>query len=74
MKAVGEMKGLRLSGTIAWLGWLFIHLLYLTGLQNRFLVFVRWTFSFLTHGRGARLITGGEDEVVSGRAALKRKP
>jgi NADH dehydrogenase len=62
MKAVGEIKGLRLSGTIAWLGWLFIHLFYLTGLQNRFLVFVRWTVSFLTRGRGARLITGGRDE------------
>ena len=62
MKAVGEIKGLRLSGTSAWLGWLFIHLFYLTGLQNRFLVFVRWTVSFLTRGRGARLITGGEEE------------
>ena len=62
MKAVGEIKGVRLSGTIAWLGWLFIHLFYLTGLQNRFLVFVRWTVSFLTRGRGARLITGGDDE------------
>ena len=62
MKAVGEIKGLRLSGTIAWLGWLFIHLFYLTGLQNRFLVFVRWTVSFLTRGRGARLITGGDDD------------
>jgi NADH dehydrogenase len=62
MKAVGEIKGLPLSGTIAWLGWLFIHLFYLTGLQNRFLVFVRWTVSFFTHGRGARLITGGDDE------------
>jgi len=67
MKAVGEVKGLWLSGTIAWLGWLFIHLFYLTGLQNRFLVLIRWTVSFLTHGRGARLITGGEDEVTSGR-------
>ena len=61
-KAVGEIKGLPLSGTIAWFGWLFIHLFYLTGLQNRFLVFIRWTISFLTRGRGARLITGGEDE------------
>ncbi len=61
MKAVGVIRGLRLSGTIAWLGWLFIHLFYLTGLQNRFLVFVRWTVSFLTRGRGARLITGGGD-------------
>lgn len=66
MKAVGEIKGLPLSGTIAWLGWLFIHLFYLTGLQNRVLVLIRWTVSFLTHGRGARLITGGENEVRSG--------
>ena len=72
MKAVGEVKGIWLSGTIAWLGWLFVHLFYLTGLQNRFLVLVRWTVSFLTHGRGARLITGGDDEVVSGRAALTK--
>ena len=63
MKAVGEIKGLHLSGTVAWLGWLFIHLFYLTGLQNRVLVFIRWTVSFLTRGRGARLITGeGHDE------------
>ena len=58
MKAVGEIKGMRLSGTIAWLGWLFVHLFYLNGLQNRLLVFIRWTVSFMTHGRGARLITG----------------
>jgi NADH dehydrogenase len=63
MKAVGEIRGLRLSGTMAWLGWLFIHLFYLIGLQNRFLVFIRWTGSFITRGRGARLITGeGQDE------------
>jgi len=64
MKAVGEIRGVRLSGTLAWLGWLFIHLFYLTGLQNRFLVFVRWTVSFLTRGRGARLITGLDPEAV----------
>ena len=58
MKAVGEIRGVQLSGTIAWLGWLFIHLFYLTGLQNRIIVFIRWTVSFLTRGRGARLITG----------------
>jgi NADH dehydrogenase len=63
MKAVGEIKGLPLSGTMAWLGWLFVHLFYLTGLQNRFLVFIRWTVSFVTRGRGARLITGeGHEE------------
>jgi len=37
------------------LTWLFVHLFYLNGLQNRLFVFMRWTFSFVTHGRGARL-------------------
>lgn len=70
MKAVGEIRGAKLSGTIAWLGWLFIHLFYLTGLQNRVIVFIRWTVSFLTRGRGARLITGGaEDPVASPSSA-----
>jgi NADH dehydrogenase len=57
-KAVADVKGLQLSGLIAWLTWLFVHLFYLIGLENRVLVFIRWTFSFVTRGRGARLITG----------------
>jgi len=56
-KAVADIKGLQLSGLLAWLTWLFVHLFYLIGLQNRLLVFIRWTFSFFTRGRGARLIT-----------------
>ena len=58
MKAVADIRGLRLSGTLAWLIWLFVHLFYLAGLQNRVLVLIRWTASFVTRGRGARLITG----------------
>ena len=54
--AVADIKGLRLSGVVAWLTWLFVHLFYLIGFQNRLLVLIRWTFSFFTHGRGARLI------------------
>jgi NADH dehydrogenase len=54
--AVADIKGLELSGFVAWLIWLFVHLWYLIGFQNRLLVIIRWTFSFLTHGRGARLI------------------
>ena len=57
-KAVADIKGLHLSGLVAWITWLFVHLFYLIGLQNRLLVFIRWTFSFVTRGRGARLITG----------------
>jgi NADH dehydrogenase len=56
--AVADIKGVKLSGFIAWFTWLVIHLWYLVGFQNRILVFIRWGFSFATRGRGARLITG----------------
>jgi NADH:quinone reductase (non-electrogenic) len=55
--AVADIKGLRLGGLLAWVTWLFVHLWYLIGFQNRVLVFIRWIASFVTHGRGARLIT-----------------
>ena len=55
--AVADINGLKLSGLLAWLTWLLVHLWYLVGFQNRLLVFIRWGFSFATHGRGARLIT-----------------
>jgi NADH dehydrogenase len=55
--AVADIKGLRLSGFLAWATWLLVHLWYLIGFQNRLLVLIRWSFSFATHGRGARLIT-----------------
>jgi NADH dehydrogenase len=55
--AVADIKGMRLSGLIAWLIWLFVHLWYLVGFQNRLLVFIQWFTSFVTHGRSARLIT-----------------
>jgi NADH:ubiquinone reductase (H+-translocating) len=55
--AVADIKGLRLSGTIAWVTWLLVHIWYLVGFQNRIVVFIRWSSSFATHGRSARLIT-----------------
>jgi NADH:quinone reductase (non-electrogenic) len=60
--AVAEIKGLKLSGLIAWVIWLVVHLFYLVGHQNRILVVLRWTFGFVTHGRGARLIAGSESQ------------
>jgi len=54
--AVADIKGFQLSGFIAWITWLVVHLFYLIGFQNRLLVVVRWTFSYVTHGRGARVI------------------
>ncbi|HEX2086318.1 MAG TPA: NAD(P)/FAD-dependent oxidoreductase [Solirubrobacteraceae bacterium] len=55
--AVADVKRIRVSGLPAWLTWLVVHLFYLVGFQNRVLVFIRWSISFVTHGRGARLIT-----------------
>jgi NADH:ubiquinone reductase (H+-translocating) len=59
-RAVAVLRFVRLSGAAAWLVWLLVHLWYLIGFQNRVLVLIRWSFSFVTHGRGARLITGHE--------------
>jgi NADH:ubiquinone reductase (H+-translocating) len=58
-KAVADLNGLELSGFIAWLTWLFVHLFYLIGFQNRLVVLTRWSASFLTNGRSARIITTG---------------
>jgi NADH:quinone reductase (non-electrogenic) len=55
--AVADLRGLQVSGFPAWVLWLGVHLWYLIGFRNRLLVFIQWAFSFLTHGRGARLIT-----------------
>jgi NADH dehydrogenase len=56
--AVAVINGLRLSGFLAWATWLLVHLWHLIGFQHRLLASIRWSFSFATHGRGARLITG----------------
>jgi NADH:ubiquinone reductase (H+-translocating) len=58
--AVARIFGLHLYGLIAWLVWLFIHLMYLVQFQSRVLVFIQWGFQYLTFSRGARLITGTE--------------
>ena len=55
-RAVADIRGLHLSGTLAWWLWLGLHLFYLIGFQNRLLVLTRWTFSYFTRGRSARVI------------------
>ena len=55
-RAVADVKGIHVAGFPAWVLWLLVHLFYLTGFQNRLLVVLRWTISFVTRGRGARLI------------------
>jgi NADH dehydrogenase len=55
--AVADVKGVKLSGFLAWMTWLVVHLFYLVGFQNRLLVIIRWSIGFATRGRGTRLIT-----------------
>jgi len=56
--AVANIFGLHLSGLLAWLVWLFIHLIYIVEFQSRVMVFIQWGLQFVTFSRGARLITG----------------
>jgi len=66
MATIGRTKGIaqigkvHLSGLIAWLAWLFIHLIYLIGYRNRFFVLLNWAWQYLSWQSGARLITGSE--------------
>jgi len=59
-RAVAEIGRVRLSGLIAWLTWLLVHIYYLTGFRNRLLVVLQWAWSFITFRRGARLIVNKE--------------
>lgn len=55
--AVIEIGSWRLSGFVAWLMWVFVHIYYLIGFDNRILVLFQWAWSYFTSGRGTRLIT-----------------
>jgi NADH dehydrogenase len=73
--AVAEIGPLKLTGFIGWSSWLFIHLVWLIGFRRRLLVMLQWAWTYLTHGRGARLITMREvsperirEEEISGIA------
>jgi NADH dehydrogenase len=61
-KAVCETMGFRFNGYLAWLAWLFIHILYLTRFENRMMVLFQWFWNYVTRNRTARLITGERAE------------
>src|SRR4029077_3191786 len=56
--AVADFGKIHISGFLAWLSWLFIHIMFLIGFRNRLLVFIQWAWSYVTYERSARLITG----------------
>jgi NADH dehydrogenase len=56
--AVAEFGRIHFGGFFAWMAWLLIHIFFLIGFRNRFLVITQWAWAYLTYQRGARLITG----------------
>jgi NADH dehydrogenase len=62
--AIAQFGKLHISGFLAWLSWLFIHIMFLIGFRNRVLVMIQWAWSYITFKRGARLITG-ESRVIA---------
>jgi NADH:ubiquinone reductase (H+-translocating) len=57
-KAVAWFKRVQFQGTIAWLLWVFVHIMYLIGFRNRLMVMMQWAWTYVAFARGARIITG----------------
>ena len=73
-KAIVEAGRLKLTGFIAWLAWLFVHVLTLIGFRNRIWVITEWFWAYVTRERSARLITGDADELEDALKFLGAKP
>ena len=56
--AIAQFGRIHISGFIAWLSWLFVHIFFLIGFRNRVIVLIQWAWSYFTYERGAQLITG----------------
>jgi len=57
-RAVADAGFMKFTGFLAWLAWLFIHVIFLVGFRNKIMVLLGWAYAYVTYGRGARLITG----------------
>jgi len=69
--AIAQFGKIHISGFVAWLSWLFVHIFFLIGFRNRIIVLIQWAWSYFTYERGARLITG--DQTLPGWAELQRE-
>ncbi len=74
-RAIADFGRVRFGGFIAWVLWLFVHILYLAGFRNRLTVLVQWGYAYFTRQRGVRLITeiehGARPDAASARPAIK---
>jgi NADH dehydrogenase len=71
--AVADIAGLHLGGLVAWLMWLFVHIFFLIGFRNRFIVIVEWGWMYVRNDRGARLITGDVEPLLERGAKLENR-
>ena len=71
--AVADIAGLHLSGLVAWLMWLFVHIFFLIGFRSRFIVIVEWAWMYLRNDRGARLITGDVEPLLERGEKLENR-
>jgi NADH dehydrogenase len=68
--AVADLRGLKVSGLLAWLIWVFVHIAYLIGFKNRLVVMIQWAWAYIGYRRGIRLITGEpEMHIMQARTA-----
>ena len=68
-RAVAILGALRLSGFVAWLAWLGIHIFFLIGFRNRLVVMLTWAWAYVTYDRSARLILGRGRDAAAGEGA-----
>jgi NADH dehydrogenase len=74
-RAVAAFGRLHVRGNLAWVLWLFVHIMYLVGFRNRVSVLLSWAYSYFTYQRGVRLITGVRDEhVLTGQPPVEGPP
>jgi NADH dehydrogenase len=59
-RAIADFGRVRFAGRLAWLLWLFVHIMYLVGFRNRIVVFIEWAYAYFTYQAGVRLITDVE--------------
>ncbi len=71
--AVGQIKRWKVHGYLAWIMWLFVHIMYLVGFRNRLLVLIQWAWSYVTYDRSARLITGPTEFELEHKDERERK-
>jgi NADH dehydrogenase len=71
--AIAEIGKLHLSGFMAWVAWLIIHIFFLIGFRNRFAALFNWAWSYFTYQRGARLITGRRLSLIPRKAAVENE-